>query len=68
MELNSHGSLNKDGFGSCEYSDSGISDALLNSKVDMVVLLFHAFIVLVFNFSILFVLTHLFSSLKTTDY
>lgn len=36
MELNSHGSLSKDGCGSFECSDSGMTDALLNSKVDMV--------------------------------
>jgi hypothetical protein len=37
VELNSHGSLSKDGCGSCEYSDSGMTDALLNSKVDMII-------------------------------
>jgi hypothetical protein len=52
VELNSHGSLSKDGCGSCEYSDSGMTDALLNSKVDMVVLQFHIFIILVFNFCV----------------
>lgn len=53
VELNSHGSLSKDGCGSCEYSESGMTDALLNSKVDMVVLAFHVFVNLVFNFCIL---------------
>jgi len=52
VELNSYGSLSKDGCGSCEYSDSGMTDALLNSKVDMVVLQFHIFIILVFNFCV----------------
>ncbi|KFK42440.1 hypothetical protein AALP_AA2G256700 [Arabis alpina] len=37
VELNSHGSLSKDGCGSFECSDSGMSDALLNSKVDMII-------------------------------
>ncbi|CAE5964772.1 unnamed protein product [Arabidopsis arenosa] len=37
VELNSHGRLSKDGCGSCEYSDSGMTDALLNSKVDMII-------------------------------
>lgn len=50
VELNSHGSLSKDGCGSCEYSDSGMTDALLNSKVDMVLFLFHVFTMLVFTF------------------
>ncbi|XP_010537913.1 PREDICTED: BRCA1-associated protein [Tarenaya hassleriana] len=37
VELNTHCSLDDDSRGSCEFSDSGITDALLNSKVELII-------------------------------